>query len=144
MALVFDVISCSILSGLILIFSKLFISQNTGTAFTYLIAFTVAAKVREGQITSSPSETFNILNAKCSESVQFERETACFTFSILANCSSSSSHLGPVEIHFERIVSITANSSDSSKFNLKRGILYSIIRRYKYSIYSLQDFFHLK
>src|SRR5690554_3136378 len=41
------------------------------------------------------------------------------------NCSNSS-HLGPVEIHFERMVSVTAAISSSPKLSLNKGILYCI------------------
>ena len=73
-------------------------SQKTGVAPTYLIQFTEAAKVNEGQSTSSPDCNPHVKHAKCKASVQFDTLIACFTCIIDTNNCSNSSHLGPVEI----------------------------------------------
>ncbi len=76
MAFVFDVIFFSISSGSIFRCSGLTMSQNTGVAPTYLIQFTDAANVNEGQSTSSPGLMSVKIQERCKASVQFDILTA--------------------------------------------------------------------
>src|SRR5690606_10491636 len=70
-ALVLTVISVSISRGLMLKSSSEITSQKTGVAPTYLIALTLATKVNDGQITSSPGLIPSTSNARCNAAVQF-------------------------------------------------------------------------
>ena len=88
--------------------------------------FTVAIKVKEGQMTSSPLEIFNNNIARCNADVQFDNANEYFIFNNEENFASNSAVLGPVDIHFERKVFITAFSSSLSKFKSNKGILYII------------------
>jgi hypothetical protein len=71
-ALVFGVINDSNFVSSMVISIGETISQKTGSAPTYLTAFTVATNVREGTITSSPFPIPKAHKAKCNAAVQFE------------------------------------------------------------------------
>ena len=52
-------------------------SANTGRAATYVAAFAVAMKEKEGTTTSSPGPTPDTFSARCSAVVQLDTATAC-------------------------------------------------------------------
>ena len=83
-------------------------SAKTGVAPTYRMQLQEAAKVRDGQMTSSPGPNPHTIQHTWSESVQFDMLTAYFTFHISVNICSSSAFLEPVEIQPDFIVSYAA------------------------------------
>src|SRR5262245_47171725 len=77
------------------------------------MALAVATKVSDGQMTVSPGPAPNARCARCSAAVQLVTAKACLTPTIAANWRSNSAVTGPIESHFERSTSVTAQISSS-------------------------------
>src|SRR3954468_21622711 len=88
-------------------------SAKTGVAPVYATALTVATKLSEGTITSSPGPSPAARQIRCNAAVQLVTASACSAPTYSENRDSSSSVRGPMLSQPERYTSATALISGS-------------------------------
>ena len=111
-------------SGSIVKSEALDISQKTGFAPIYFITFAVAANVSDGTKTSSSYFIPRANKDICKEAEHEDVVNENLVSNLSQNNFSNLSQFGPVEIHFESNVLLTASFSLLSKFKSNKGILY--------------------
>ena len=85
------------------------------------MAFTVATKVIDGTITSSPGPSPAARPCRCSAAVPLETATACAAPAYSANAASNSAMRGPMDSHPDRYVAAMASISASVISTSARG-----------------------